>query len=73
MCYALMQKNDQTDAEELKFENLKGVFLVLLYGSIFASLYGCIEALLLIYKKATSEKVGILCVSYFQHALNCML
>ena len=41
------------------------MFYVLLCGSIFAYLYGCTEALLLIYKKAKSEKVRVVSFLFY--------
>lgn len=52
-----MQKPEPSEALPLKFENLKGVFFVLLFGTILAILYGPAEAFFHIYKKAKSEKV----------------
>lgn len=51
------QTKDASDAEELTMDNLKGIFLVLVIGSIFASLYGCVEATVIMYRRAKKEKV----------------
>lgn len=53
-----MQNDEGGDAQELDMDNLQGVFLVLGYGSVFALMYGCGEALLHIYRQAKSEKVS---------------
>lgn len=39
-------------------ENLKGVFYVLAFGSVFACFYGCTEALMYIQQRARREKVS---------------
>lgn len=39
--------------------NLTGVFLVLLYGSIFASFYGCVENIVVMYRRSIKENVRI--------------
>lgn len=39
-------------------ENLKGVFYVLAFGSVFACFYGCTEALMYIQQRAKREKVS---------------
>lgn len=41
-------------------DNLKGVFLVLLCGSIFASIYGCIEATVVMYRRSIKQNVRII-------------
>ncbi|XP_030369659.1 glutamate receptor ionotropic, kainate 2 isoform X2 [Scaptodrosophila lebanonensis] len=46
-----------SDASSLGFANLGGVFLVLIVGSCFASVYGLINCLLSIYAVARSNKV----------------
>lgn len=38
-------------------DNLKGVFWVLLFGSIFAGIYGCSEALIISRQRAKEAKV----------------
>lgn len=52
-----MQREDPNEAEELKMENLNGVFLVLFYGSLFACLYGCAEEVIIVYRKSKKAKV----------------
>lgn len=52
-----MQEKDSSAAEELGIKNLKGIFLVLFLGCIFACFYGCVESLLTIYRKAKKNKV----------------
>lgn len=52
-----IQNDDSSDAVPLDLENLKGVFLVLLYGTIFACVYGYSGALYLVYTRAKAQKV----------------
>lgn len=52
-----MQKTETSEAVPLQLENLQGVFVVLLCGTIFALVYGPAEAFFHIYRKAKSEKV----------------
>lgn len=53
-----MQKKDPQEAEELRMQNMYGVFLVLLVGSLFSCVYGLLEWFLNIYMNSKQEKVG---------------
>lgn len=54
------QKDEGGDAQELGMDNLKGVFFVLAFGSMFACIYGCSEALAIIYRASKRHKVRVL-------------
>lgn len=43
-------------------DNLKGVFLVLLFGSILALIYGCIEATVMMHRRSIKENVCIIII-----------
>uniref|UniRef100_A0A1I8QEN6 Uncharacterized protein n=1 Tax=Stomoxys calcitrans TaxID=35570 RepID=A0A1I8QEN6_STOCA len=56
-----MEKNkkEQADAQPLKLENLGGIYIVLIVGSVMAMIHGIISWMGFVYRKAKSHKVGL--------------
>lgn len=58
-------KSGAGDADALKMENLNGVFYVLLVGSAFASLYGIVEWMIIIFLRAKRQNVRNFSIRFF--------
>lgn len=51
-------KGDGDGAEELGMANMNGVFLVLVFGTIFATVFGVIDCILVMCRKSKMLKVS---------------
>lgn len=63
------QEKESDEAEELGMDNMKGVFLVLEIGTVFAFIYGCVELGVSVYRSAKKAKVHISFTFFFYFLL----
>lgn len=55
---SIPQKKESTEAESLELDHLEGVFVIVWYGSFFAFLYGALDAIRVIRKRAKAAKLS---------------